>query len=200
MRSLDELVNYTLVSKLGEPPIDSIDGTDNIAVAVQAVWPAARQSVFRRHSFNELVRRAVLPPLPDAPVYGFNYAFKLPANLVTVLDVSTSKNFDVRATDYTVEGDRVLTDQSGDEDGLYLRYVADTDDVSTFSPSLIECLSCFLGAQLIKPLRADVGERERLIQEFEMHLANAKVMDSREGTGPDFYEDDWVLARHRRRF
>ena len=188
MASVVDIVNNAL-DMLGARPVMSLtDATEEAAIA-KRMWPISRLAVFQEHPWSELIKRKRLARLLDAPVYGFTYAYQLPDDHLKTLEVyldSATNN-----TGYQVEAGRILTDA----DEAMVRYVADVEDSSKYSPLLVQALSGYLAIQMCEPVTQSNTKKDAVYAWYNECLMKAKHHATVEQPPSMIEEDSWIMTR-----
>jgi len=159
--------------KLGNGPIASFDEDTTAALLCSNLWPQVRDAVLRAHPWNCAVKRANLAPKVEAPVYGFAFAFALPADCLRLLEADT-------AYDYKVEGRDIL----GDENPLYIRYIYRNEDPQSYDTLLVDALTAAMQAELAYPITKSTTQQEAAWKLYSEKLKLARAVDGSEDS-PD---------------
>lgn len=162
---------------LGSQPISSFDETSDSAKLCSNLWETVRDGVLRAHPWNCAIKRANLAPKAEAPVYGFSYAFTMPADLLRLLEADT-------AYDYKIEGRDILAD----ENPLYIKYVFKNEDYSTYDTLLVDALVAAMQASLAYPITKSTTQQEAAWKIYSEKLKLARAVDGQEGS-PDTFGD-----------
>lgn len=163
-----EVANKALL-KLGQRPIDSFDEQNEAARTVKAIYSSVRDAEISVYRWNFAVRRAVLPQDKEAPAFGYKAAYTLPTDFLRLEAVcgltSQSRNA------WTIENNKILTDLKGPLKIIYL-----SRQLSTVSwpPYFVEAFACRLAFELCERLRQDPARKNILMQEYQLHIQNAK--------------------------
>jgi hypothetical protein len=88
------------------------------------------------------------------------------------------------------------TATSGDLRVIYVRYIWDNTDPSTWSEDLRNAVGLQLAIMISPNLQNDVKTKNLLIQEFEqITMPKARSVDAQEGKPRRFYNSSWVRSR-----
>jgi hypothetical protein len=129
-----------------------------------------------------LIERLQLAASSTAPVYGYAYSYTLPADLITMIEVSCDE------TEYRIEGTSLLTDSAE----VYIKYVKRPIDPSTLPGYIKRAISTHLAFLLTTPLTSSDQLRGILAAEMSASIEEAIRADGkREYREPDteFTED-----------
>ena len=184
MTSIVALCNRAL-SKIGdEPVILSLDDDTKSARYCKALYADTRDFVLRSYPWRFALKRYVLAPLKDKPVYGYGSQFSLPADCLRVWRMEED-------LPYQVEGQAVLCD------ARILRSVgiARIEDATLFDPMFVEALALKLAAELAVPLTASVALKDTLNKEYHAFVQQAKTASAMEGAQDAYTQRGWLEAR-----
>lgn len=157
--------------RFGSVTILSIDDETREARACKTLWDGARDALIESHPWGFAMKRAALgSPLVDAPAFGFEYAYSLPADCLRVWESEDE------LTDWAVEDGTFLADIEAPK----IRYIAKITDVSKYPPSFCRCLAAALAADLSSKLLEDRGrQRAALLDELEtILLPRARMLNT----------------------
>lgn len=126
-------------SRLGQAAvINDIDAPQTPAEKAYAKWyDICRQDLLKTLMPNFALARVLVAQLPDAPAFGWAYAYQKPSNCLKVLGIGEVQD---KENNYAIEGDEILSDDDY-ADGLQLRYIKNITDVSKFTPEFIMLMS-----------------------------------------------------------
>lgn len=187
MASEVQICNLAL-TRLGHKsdPLASLADTGKAARLCALHYEPTRDAVLRAHPWNFAVKRAELPALEAAPVWGHARAFQLPADLLRVLELEDS------GAEYRVEGRTIATDAGAP---LRLEYLARVTDPGLFDALFIDALAARLAAELAVPLTDNAQLAETMSALYQAKLAEARTTDAMEGTPRGLDADAWLNAR-----
>lgn len=185
-QSVVDICNSAL-QRVGAASILSISDNSPEARACAIAYDSNRRDELRKHSWNFSIKRAVLAPDTTAPAFDYDYAFTLPSDCLRVLRPATAN------LDWLIEGRKILTN---DSNVLYLRYIADIDDVAQFDPSFYNVVAVALAVDICEKLTQSNTKKQMLTQEYKDAVAAARKVDSFESGPEDAADDTWWLARY----
>lgn len=120
------------------------------------------------------------------PSFGYSSQFQLPPDYLRVLEPFPS------TVTYVVEGDRILCDEST----LSIKYIYNATDPSKYPPQFAEVVAYELAKELCYALVQSTTQQQIIIGNADRFLASARTYDAQEGTPPDFFRDEWDVARY----
>ena len=181
-----DLCNSAL-SRLGANTITSFGDNSPEARQCALAYDTNRRDELRRNRWNFAITRVVLAPDSLAPVFDFKYQFTIPANCLRVIRPA------ITDLDWKIEGRKILTN---DSDTLYLRYIADVEEVPQFDASFTSVLTISLAADMCEKLTQSTTKKRQLNEEYDDALREARRMNAFEAGPDDAPDDDWLLARY----
>jgi hypothetical protein len=188
MASKVQIVNMAL-TQLGSNRITNITEDTEQARKANAVYDLVRDEVMAAHPWNFAITRDSLAQLSDTPEYGYDYQYQIPSDCLRVID---EEDYD---TDFTIEGDKLLCNESS----VNIRYIKRITDTTKYSPGFIIALSARLAAELAYPIAQSRTLAEQLFQVYLDKLKIAKSQDAQED-GIKYYDDsadgqNWLDVR-----
>lgn len=179
-----DIANLAL-SRLGANLIASLsDGTAS-ANYVSLHLPRAYKQTLAHHDWAFARTRASLAALSDAPLYGYLYAYQLPADFVRFCcppDAITGEptvGVTTDGSEWRVEGQQILTDS----ETVYINYIADLDAPQVFPEWFTQAVVGRLASELSIALARSESMRGILYQEAVVALADAVALDTQ--TSPE---------------
>ena len=195
MASVPGIVNSAL-AKIGATRITALtDGTRNAQVASD-IYDVVRDDMLRGHNWNFATQRVQLARSANAPAFGFDYQYPVPADFLRVVSVHDN---DAGTGDvaYKVEhsDDDDATVILTDATEVWLRYVAAVTDPNRMSADFREALAYALAENMAIPIASSNTLREQMAKERQRAIAKAKSADGQEDYPEQFPESSWVTAR-----
>jgi len=169
-----EIANIAL-AKFREGRITNIESnSDSVAVVMNDQYDHALELLLEEHRWNFASTRVTLTQLSDAPPFGWDYQYQLPADLIRLKDVNGE---DVEASSklFSLEGNALLTN----DDTVTITYVAKITDVNLFSPSFVECLALKLASITCGRLTGDTELAIMLDRQYNQALSKSIHNDTK---------------------
>ena len=185
MASDTSIANLALV-RLGQTKITSLTEDNSRAEAISLVFDDARESVLRSSSWNFATKRAALQQNADAPAFGYDYSYNLPADFLKL------KRMQNLSSDFRIEGRKLITSESS----VNIVYIANEKDSSMYDSLFVKAMSFRLAADTCKTLTGDDQLMLRMEQGFQDALREARVTDSLESP-PDVSHEPSYLVESR---
>lgn len=188
MASDVDICNSAL-NMVGASNIISLTEDSRAARLCNQRYPFIRDSVFRSHPWNALIRRAALAKDSESPAWEYANQFQLPADpyCLRVLELEGEEN----GVTYVVEGRKILTD----EDAIKIKYVARVTDPNEYDRLLMETLSAAMAADIAYSLANSLGLQQQMHALYETRLREARFTDATEGTPDDITATTHIEAR-----
>ncbi len=134
----------------------------------------ARDFVLRLHPWNFATRRAALAQNATAPLFGYDYAFKLPTDPYCLRVISVNDPSD--PPNWKIEGRDLLIDESV----VDLVYIGRIIDVTQYDAGFVQALAHYLAWKLAKPLTGSKTEADQKARDFDHILRQARNVDGSE--------------------
>ncbi len=173
------------LNHLGASTILSLTEDSKNARLCNARYTQVRDSLFRSHPWNCLIKRVELARDTETPSWGFSYQFTLPSDCLRVLGIL---NYDY---DFKVEGRKVVANH----DTVKIQYVARITDANQYDELLRETISASLAADIAYSCNFHLILLHKIcIIYFQDKLREARFVDATEGqsTNPDNGQSDVI--------
>jgi hypothetical protein len=185
MASEVDICNGAL-NQLGASTILSLTEDSKNARLCNARYTQIRDSIFRSHLWNCLMKRVELAKDTETPSWGFSYQFTLPADCLRVV---TILNYDY---DYKIEGRKILANHGT----VKIQYVSRITDPNQYDELLRECISAGLAADIAYGITSSNPVSSNMYALFQDKLREARFVDATEGqnNNPDNGQADNIGA------
>lgn len=185
MASAVEISNIALVG-LGANTISSLTDNSSQALTVNTVWDQCRRALLRLHPWNFATKRVELPQDVTAPVFGYQYAYQLPADNLRLLEVH-------RNNQYKVEGNRILTNSIS----CQIKYIFDATDTSLWDAAFSELMAAKLRYEISYTITRDKESTNQSFNLYQDKLTAAQYVDASEDISDPIGEADNTLIQSR---
>lgn len=184
----------TALDLLGADTITSLADDSKQARFCSRNYERVRDAVLRAYPWNCAMARASLAALAEPPAWGFAAQYQLPEGpqppyCLRVLAINGETDF---ALAYKIEGRRILTDVAAPLD---LLYIARNEDAAQYDALLVDAIAARLALDAAYPLAGSVSLAQAMSQAYAEKLAEARQVDSQEGTPDVRTTDDWLESR-----
>lgn len=200
MTSTVDIANYALNS-LGANNISSFDENSKPARLINQRYDSVRDSVFRAHPWNCLIRRAELAQETDAPAFGYTYQYALPTNpyCLRVLEFTNgtlsypqdNMKSNTGGSVFIVEGRKLLSD----EGIVKIKYVARITDPQEYDANLIDVLAASLAFEISYAITGSNSVKQMMAAEYSDKLKQARFVDGTEGAPQRLEASDFIESR-----
>lgn len=185
MASRTSISNRAL-SKLGQPRVSNIATTDTKAArTINEMYDIVRDAVLAAYPWNFAVTRTNLAPDADAPDWGWDYAYTMLADFLSLVQIDGDP-------DYEFENGKILTNEGT---VLYIKYIYQNTDEGAFSALFTETFATRLAFEGCEEITQSNTKKATLGQEYESQLKQAYQVDAKDNPIKDEEDDDWVTAR-----
>lgn len=181
-----EIANMALLECGAEAITALLDGNER-ARACNTSWPFVRRMVLAMHPWNYPTKRALVDSDATTPLWDYETRYPIPTDCLRVLEVDTT-------ADWRVEGQFIVTDESGDDLGI--RYVYDEEDPDHFGPMLTDVLVLGMAYRIMTRVTGDKGLRDRIERQWVAWSEKCKNLDGQEQSDVDQAEDSWLTSRY----
>ena len=188
MASKLNIINQAL-SKLGEPPIESLSEDTKQAREALLIYDDKRQTLLQEHKWNFAIKRAALAALPAAPLYEYEGAFQIPTDSLRVISLEFEND-----GQWEVEGQTILSHQTGT---INIKYISDVVSEDLMTAQFRETFAAFLAWSLAESLVKTSTVKDQLGQEYSDKLRTARSMDGAEADSyiREISKGSWINAR-----
>lgn len=199
MTSVVAVANRALL-KLGASSITSLDDANKQSRAIKLCFDDALASELAQNRWAFAIKRASLPALVEAPAFGFDLQYELPADflrldLIESLPPSVGIDGPINSetVDFAIEGRRILTNAPAP---LNIRYGALITDPNLWDSLFREVLVCRLAAEICEDITQSSGKRELLAwKEYQRALAQARKVSAVQRPPMPLADNSWLFAR-----
>lgn len=200
MTSTVDIANYALNS-LGANNISSFEENSKPARLINQRFDSVRDSVFRSHPWNCLLRRAELAKESDSPAFGYANQFVLPTNpyCLRVLEFSNGTlsypqdNMfnNTGGPVFVIEGRKLLSD----EGVAKIKYVARVTDPQEYDANLIDTLAAAIAFEVSYAITGSNTVKQMMAAEYSDKLKQAAFVDGTEGAPQRLEASEFIESR-----
>lgn len=157
---------------LGGQTINDLDEDNDRARLANNLFPQVRDEILRSHAWNCCIKRVILSPDVEAPLYDYAYQFTLPTDWMRTIVVGEYGYEE----DYRMEGRKILSDNNI----LRLRYVFNNTNAGAWDASLIGVMTKAMAAHMAYAITQSSSLHQLKLQELEQALRSARSVDGQE--------------------
>lgn len=179
---VSDTVNLAL-ALIGASSLASMD--DQLIRIVERLYIPTLKETLAAHEWNFAVSRATLTEYIPVPSFGYAHRYILPSDCLRVVELYDSDS------EWKVEGPYLNTDDTTAKI-IYISYVSDT---TKFSAIFISALMYHLASKYAVPVAKDKGLQKNNYELFINTIAEARGIDSREGTADPIISNVLINAR-----
>jgi len=164
-----ELCNRAL-GRLGASKIVDFSTGGTLSYYCNLYLSDAIEYVFSQFDWPFAKKRVQLAALSTPPVYGYGYAFPLPADYFRLIEVENNEQ------PYSVENGAILTDS----DEVWITYIAQPSDPGLLPGYIKRAIETELAFLLTTPLTSSDAIAQRVMAERTIDMQRAKEVAARE--------------------
>lgn len=173
-----DLVNDA-IDFLQDRPIESLADDTAMGRRFKRVFPTARDAFLEMHPWNFAIKRVALAESSSAPAHGWSKRYHLPGDCIRLLQPRESNEFEGDLLKHTVEGNDILTDQSGP---LKVRYIYRNVAYGTWSAQARAAFSLYLATRVAHAVTQKASMLQIAENAFERAYRTAKRLDGLVGS------------------
>lgn len=191
MASQVEIANAAL-QKLGASAITSFNDSSKSARESNKCYDRLRQKLLRQHVWRFAIKRAQLPALSEAPLFGYDKQYQLPSDFIRLAARNQEELQFYQSMN--IEGRKILTNL---EAPLKIRYVAEVTDPNEMDPVFRDLLAVDMAHEMCEPITNSNVKLANLKQERKDTMAEARRVNAFETPAVSAPAGSWVTARFR---
>lgn len=173
------------LQKIGVPRIMSVDEDSKEAKICNSEYDKVRKTLLRMYPWGFASARAQLAPVPDAPVFEYEYAFELPADCLRIVELFEYDG------EYKVEGTQLLMNSND----LKLKYIRDVTDITRCDSLFADAFEWYLGFTISRYLTESDTVRQEAWAGFRNVMPMAKFIQSTENNQRQVDSYEFVDSR-----
>lgn len=167
---------------LKQGAIQSINPPVTVPEKICARWyDMTRQECLAAHPWKFAIKRDMWTPDAAAPVFGYTYAYNVPADYIRLITVGNDYLGDL-VREREVENGQILMTSGTATDGttIQVRYIYDLTSVTKMSPLFIKYFILQLALNMANKFSITSTLRKQIQDEFNMVQAEAKAVNGQE--------------------
>lgn len=200
MSSQLDICNLALTF-LGAAPIVNLSDNNNRAQTLSLLYTQVRDAELRKHTWRFSIKRDAMSALVSVPASGpYSQQFQVPSDCLKVLMVGDSwpsadmSDYRTAPTtdDYSVEGDKILSNLPAP---LSIRYVRQVTDTGLYDPAFVIMFAAMMAWKGCEKITQSTDKRKLAQNEYDEAL-NAAMRANAIEKVPEFPADSsWILSR-----
>jgi len=200
MTSTVDIANYAL-NIIGATNIAAFDENSKVGRLINQRYDGVRDSVFRAHPWNCLIRRVELAQDVATPAFGYAYQYTLPTDpyCLRVLEFSNGTlhyPYDNMVSNtggaaFVIEGRKLLTD----EGTARIKYIGRITDPNEYDVLLTDCIAAKLAAEIAYAVTGSNTVVELSATLYAEKLREARFVDATEGATVRLEASDFIESR-----
>lgn len=197
MASRIDIINVAL-TKLGENRILELDEQTKQAEETGAVYDSILESELIANRWGFATKRASIAALAEAPAWGYERKFALPADCLAVQYVNGQSFVSLdalRTSDaavWSIEGQAILTNLASPLQIIYTALIENPDE---WNAGFRKAMSVKIAEFVCISLTNDKALRDRLTQEYETAIRDARQQAAIQSPPQELRDSSWLTAR-----
>lgn len=155
------IVNKALI-KLGQQPVEDLNNEENRNILVNIIYDSVCATEQQSYRWNFCLARVSSTPTENTPAFGFKYEHQLPKDFLRMVSIKDIP------FDYSIEGDKLLVNASGDIKYIYLKN--ETDECK-FPPTFADVVSSKIAIELSEKYNCN---KDLIIKNYYFYVSVAK--------------------------
>lgn len=183
------------LTKLGSARITSLDEDSKAAAALNSMYDDVLDACLREHVWSFAKTRTQLAALADAPLFGFGYQYRLPADFIRLIQIGQFLVYpktDTRGL-FSIESGNILTDLPAP---LYIRYTKRVTDPNAMDALFREAFACRLAIESCETITQSTTKRQAAWGEHDRAIAQAVRVNAIERPSQPVADDTWLESRN----
>lgn len=198
MVSSTDIANFAL-TRLGANRILSFSDATNEAIVMNLFYDTTRKMALESYGWSFALKRASLASSTTAPAFGFSNAYNLPADFLSLRQVSeyyppywydTIQNSEQQH--YVIENNQILTNL---EAPLKIFYVFNQEDTTRYSQAFVRYLSILLAYDACEEITQSNTKKQLLEKEADQALKKAIAFDRMQKPPEPIADSSWIDSR-----
>lgn len=196
MASKIEIINRALV-KVGQNRISSLDENSKSATSVRTVYDQVRDTLMQTYTWNFTKIRAQLAADTAAPMFGFQYRYRLPANTLRIVGIGDSqepnRNYTSSLIAFKHEDDFIYTDAAAP---LSVVLTQKVEEAGKYPPDFANLLSLDIALDIFYDVTKGTERYAAIRQDRELALRRAKMNHAIENSPEVLTASEWIDSRN----
>lgn len=167
--SWTDIANQAL-GRLGSKLINNLLDGSALANYCQQFMGRAVEDVLNEADWRSAVNRAALEQLTETPPFEYDYYYQMPGDFLRLVE---GGGIETTGEDYSIEGDRILTNATE----VNIAYVARPEEPTKLAPHIRGAIATRLAFLLTTPLTSSEPLASRLAAEYEQAIKVALAAD-----------------------
>lgn len=168
------------LSMIGQAPISQLTDSSKAAVACNALYELARDTVLQEADWNCARKGIEISASVTAPPFSWDYIYVWPVDCIAVRKIEGDPP-------YELQGRTILTDQ---EDSIQLTYTSIITDPTLLTPKLADLIATKLAELLIPQIRPSLAKENAMIQLYAYKKPKAIAKEAEMDYQVDSREND----------
>ena len=198
MASVIDVANRAL-TKLGSARITSLDDDVKAARSINSCFYDILDAELRKNRWSFSMKRDSLAELSQAPAFGFEHQYQLPADFLRLdmlddryPDVVMDNYINYETAEYAIENGKILANIAAP---LKIRYVYQCYDPNLWDALFREALACKIAWEICEDLTQSNDKRQLAIKEYQIAISDAVRANAIERPPQAVPDDQLIISR-----
>lgn len=206
MSSKVEIANRA-ATKLGADRILALTDENKVARTLNSLFESVKESELREHNWNFATKRASLAASTTAPVWGFAYAYPLPAKFLKLLDIDgvwtansqssyVSRDQSMFRIETVLIGGYntkcIVTDMAAP---LLIKYTESIEDPTLFDSCFVEAFASKLAMESCEAITGSSAKYQQMVGQYLMAINAAIGANAVENPPALMADTSWLQSR-----
>lgn len=190
------IVNRALV-KVGQNRISSLDENSKSATSVRAVYDQVCNTLMQSYVWNFTKTRVQLAADTVAPLFGFQFRYRLPTGTLRVLGIADAqepqRNYTSSLTAFKHEDEFIYTDAGAPLNLVICQKITDT---GKYPPDFCNLLALDIALDIFYDVTKGTERYAAIRQDRAVALRNAKMNHAIENSPEVMVASEWIDSRY----
>lgn len=190
-------ISNSALSKIGAGRITSLNDNTTQGQLAKEQYEKVRDSLLQEHPWKFAIARVELGLAVFKPVFEYENAFELPADLLRIIDTEFSQMRGIGeiAWDTEIDPNTNLRYFVTNNDTAKIKYIRRVDE-AYFTPLFAEVLAWRLASEWAYPLTQNASLAQLYESKYQDKLREARSFSAMEASPKRVEADDWFLSRY----
>jgi len=197
--SSDTAIANLALTKVGDLRITNLTDNTKPAREILAIYDMMRDKLQRTYNWRFCVKRVQLAAEVDTPVFEYENQYPIPSDCLRILQVGDyypapdlSDLISGSGAEYQLEGNKILTYDSGP---LNLRYLSRVTDPTQFDPAFDDAFASLLAFNVCEALTQSSQKKESALRDYRLALSDAIRSNAIESPPESLADTTWISVR-----
>ena len=192
MTSQIQVVNDAL-RIIGAARVTGLTGATKSEMLALDAWETVWKTEIEAHAWAFALKRQSIAALSDVPLEPYEYAYALPADCLSVIDIPELHRRQWSME--TINDQKAIVTRYTDGGALTLRFITSGVDVSNWPNTFARAVAAKLAMSLCEPITQSNTKLEYASAQYEDAIRVARRTDAIQMPPQEQAVDEWIAAR-----